>query len=106
MKFEDFHVVKVIEPDKEYKVIYYTDDINDIKNNYKDKQIEILTEDKYTTEDYCEIVQYLLEDVNDHKYCNKIYDIIDTMKSMHLSENIILEFAKRWAHNKFEYYGY
>lgn len=106
MRFEDFYVVKVIEPDKKYKVIYYTDDINEIKNDYADEQIEILTENEYTVDDYCEITQDLLEDVNAHKYCNKIYEIIGMMKSMHLPDNIILDFAKRFTHHMFDNYGY
>ena len=106
MRFEDFYVVKVIEPDKKYKVIYYTDDINEIKNDYADEQIEILTENEYTVDDYCEITQDLLEDVNAHKYCNKIYEIIDIMKSMHLPDNIILDFAKIFTHHMFDNYGY
>ena len=55
---------------------------------------------------YCEITQDLLEDVNAHKYCNKIYEIIDIMKSMHLPDNIILDFAKRFTHHMFDNYGY
>lgn len=104
MQLSDFHVVLV---NNSYRQIIYTDDIKStLENEYSDDTVIEIPLKDYTIEDYCEIVESLLEDVNAHKYCNKIYDIVDTMKQVHISKELILDFVRVYTENMFTQYGY
>lgn len=104
MQLSDFHVILV---NDSYRQIVYTDNINEtIENEYSTDNIIEIPLKNYTIEDYCEIVESLLEDVNAHKYCNKIYDIVNTMRQVHISEELILDFVRVYVENMFTQYGY
>lgn len=106
MQLSEFHVVQV-NSEKPYRIVIYTDDIQETLNTeYKDENVTLLEEKDWTIEDYCTIVESLLEDVNAHKYCNKIYDIIDTMRTVFISDIQIKEFLKQYVRHMFELYGY
>ena len=106
MKLSEFHVIK-IKTNKPYNTVIYTDDIEArLKEEYENEDVEIVDEKDYTIDDYCTIVNSLLEDVNAHKYCNKIYDIIDTMRKVNIHESNILDFVKQYTAHMFELYGY
>lgn len=108
MKFNDFYVTIITnkETNKSYRQIIYTDDINKtIELEYANKDVNILDKNDYTIDDYCTIVESLLEDVNAHKYCNKIYDIIEIMRSVLITEDAILDFVREYTYHMFELYG-
>lgn len=106
MQFNQFYVIAPDDKPNQHHIIY-TDDIQEtLASDYEDETVHILDEKDYTTEDYCNIVESLLEDVNAHKYCHKIHDIINTMKSVHIDETGIHDFARLYTHDMFETYGY
>lgn len=109
MQLKDFHVIIVKNKDTDacYKQIVYTDDITQtISDEYSDHDVRILDESEWSADDFCEIASSLLEDVNAHKYCNKIYDIIATMKQVNISEVDTLNFVREYTKHLFEIYGY
>lgn len=106
MQMSDFHVLQV-NSEIPYRIVIYTDDIETtIKEEYENEDVEIIDAKDYNISDYCTIVESLLEDVNAHKYCNKIYDIIDTMRKVPIAEPLICDFARRYTQHMFEIYGY
>lgn len=106
MQLSEFHVVQ-INSEKPYRIVIYTDDIQEtLGTEYKNENVTLLEEKDWSIEDYCSITDSLLEDVNAHKYCNKIYDIIDTMRMVPISDNLIKGFLKQYTRHMFELYGY
>lgn len=109
MQLTDFHVIIVKNNDTDvcYKQIVYTDNITQtISDEYSDYDVRILDESEWSADDFCEIASSLLEDVNAHKYCNKIHDIVDTMKRCNIPDFRILDFVREYTEHLFELYGY
>ncbi len=108
MKFNDFYVTNIVDngSTKSFRTIIYTDDINEtIKTEYSNNTVTVIDVKDYTIDDYVNIVESLLEDVNAHKYCNKVSDIIKFMRSVFISENSILDFMKVYTEHMFLLYG-
>lgn len=108
MKFTDFYVTNTIYngSTKPIRLIIYTDDINEtVENEYSNDTVAIIDVKDYTVDDYVNIVESLLEDVNAHKYCNKVSDIVKFMRNVFISEKSILDFMKVYTEHMFSLYG-
>lgn len=108
MKFTDFYVTNIIYngSTKPIRLIIYTDDVKEtVEKEYANDTVTIIDVKDYTVDDYVNIVEALLEDVNAHKYCNIVSDIIKSMRNVFISENSILDFMKVYTEHMFALYG-
>ena len=112
MQLNDFHVLDITykQTGTTHRNIVYDDVQTFIDEIYTDNAenytFDEIPRENWTIDDCINITSELLEDTNHHSHTEEPREIVDIMKQVNVSENLITAFAHEYMERMFVKYGY